>query len=307
MLQDPGHYIGDAWYYVAGDVVHAFYLVCPESVPPHTRWDIGHATSRDLVNWELHSLALTHGDAGTWSECLATGSIFRRNGRYGMAFTSHTRAETGIAWSDDLFAWSVDPALPVTSVDLRYYEANGTGKRTFPHWRDPFAFEHDQSWYQLVCATNPKAPLGARGCVGVVRYSDDRWEALPPLNVAPYCQEMECPQIVVRGGFFYLLFSTMKDFIAEPYRSREFERGLPWGGTFFMMSENLFGTYRVTDTPLILPPGLPQAPYACQWVGFHGKDYLLGTIWEEGSLSYIDNPYPIEFTESGVHCLQSGR
>lgn len=300
MLKHPSHYVGDVWFYIENEIAHAFYLVCPESVPPHTRWDIGHATSRDLIQWELHPIVLSHGAAGAYDECLATGSVFRKEGRYGMTFTSHTLAETGLAWSDNLFDWTVDSVFPTTAVDLRYYEANGSGKRTFRHWRDPFILHHQDRWYQFVCASNPLAPLGARGTVGVSVWTGENWDAQPPLDVEPFCQEMECPQIVVREGVYYLLFSTMADFIADSYRKQSACANLPWGGTFVMTSENLLGPYCIAPSPLILPATLNPHPYACQLVSFKGHDYLLGTIWPEGGLSYISDPCPVRFTPTGI-------
>ncbi len=168
MLKHPAHHIGDGWFYAEGDLVHAFYLVCPETVPRYSNWDIGHATSRDLINWEIHPLALQHGPDGAWDSRLATGSVFSRDGRFGMAFTSHVKEETGIAWSDDLFTWKMDPVIPTTEADLRYYEPNGSGKRKFRHWRDPFVLQHEGEWYTFLCASDPNAPEGARGTVGVV-------------------------------------------------------------------------------------------------------------------------------------------
>ena len=40
MLKDPGSHIGDAWYYIEGDVCHCFYLTCPDTQPRHHCWDI---------------------------------------------------------------------------------------------------------------------------------------------------------------------------------------------------------------------------------------------------------------------------
>lgn len=303
MLKHPEHRVGDAWFYVEQDLVHAYYLVCPESVEPHTFWDIGHATSRDLIHWELHPLALRHGEKDAWNERLATGSIFRKDGRYGMAFTSHARAETGLAWSDDLFEWTMDPVFPTTTADLAFYEPIGTGKRTFRHWRDPFVFEENGEWYQFVCASDPKAPLGARGAVGVAVLNGNQWEIRPPLKVEPFCEEMECPQIVKRHGLYYLLFSTMADFVLPRYHPSKAYDKFPWGGTFHMMSDSLLGPYHVPELPLIIPGSVQPSPYACQWVGFKGRDYLLGTIWVEGEISYLSDPYLIQFTPFGIEMV----
>ena len=59
MFRLYGHSIGDAWYYEAGDAVHMYFLAKPEAGA--VGWDIGHAATRDLVDWEFLGLALTRG------------------------------------------------------------------------------------------------------------------------------------------------------------------------------------------------------------------------------------------------------
>ena len=105
MFRLNGHSIGDAWYYEAGDAVHMYFLTKPEAGA--VGWDIGHATTRDLVNWEFLGLALTRGAPGSWDDkSLATGSVVLRDGRYWMAFTGHKMDEplfvqrVGMAVSD---------------------------------------------------------------------------------------------------------------------------------------------------------------------------------------------------------------
>lgn len=298
MLKHTDHHVGDVWFYIEGDLAHAFYLVCPHATPPHTHWDIGHATSRDLINWEIHPLALRQGDAGSWDECLATGCVFRMNDQYAMAFTSHLKAETGLAWSRDLYAWAKDPVFPITRVDARFYELNGTGERTFRHWRDPFVLNHNGEWYQFVCASTPSAPAGGRGSVGVALLKNAQWEIQPPLNLEPFCQEMECPQIYVRGKYYYLVFSTFERFITAQQQEK-FGADKLGSGTFVMVADNLLGPYHVTSQPRLLPLSLEKQPYGCQLVNFKGRDYCLGTIWESAT-SYISDPYPVEYSSSGI-------
>ena len=65
MLIHPGYHIGDSWYTIADDTIHCYYLTCPDSIERHTAWDIGHATSRNLVDWDIQPLALRKGPPGT--------------------------------------------------------------------------------------------------------------------------------------------------------------------------------------------------------------------------------------------------
>jgi len=36
MLIYPGNHLGDTWYYVKDDLIHCFYLTCPDNVARHT-------------------------------------------------------------------------------------------------------------------------------------------------------------------------------------------------------------------------------------------------------------------------------
>lgn len=143
MLVHPGNHIGDSWYYIDGETVHCFYLTCPDNIERHTAWDIGHATSRDLVTWQLHDPVLRKGDPGTYDGiCPATGSVLRFRGRYWMAYTgnwSGPEPTVAIAVSDDLFNWEKLPENPVTRIDPRYYDdIPRRPPRDWLHWRDPF-------------------------------------------------------------------------------------------------------------------------------------------------------------------------
>ena len=147
MFSLEGRWIGDAWYYEADDAVHMYFLTRPGE--SEAGLDIGHAVSRDLVDWEYLGLALTRGAPGSWDDRnLATGSVIRRRGRYWMAFTGHKEGESlfvqrvGMAVSDDLVRWEKLPGNPTSEADPAHYEQVSTGQRTLTHWRDPFLLGH---------------------------------------------------------------------------------------------------------------------------------------------------------------------
>jgi beta-fructofuranosidase len=109
MLRHKNNFIGDTWYYVNEDTVHCYYLTCPTTVERHTAWDIGHAVSKDLINWTDHQIVLRRGKLGDWDDtCLATGSVIKHEGRFWMAYTAKwdkPDVAVGIAVSDDLYHW----------------------------------------------------------------------------------------------------------------------------------------------------------------------------------------------------------
>ena len=194
MFRLNGHSIGDAWYYEAGDAVHMYFLTRPEAGA--VGWDIGHATTRDLVNWEFLGLALTRGAPGSWDDkSLATGSVVLRDDRYWMAFTGHKIDEplfvqrVGMAVSDDLVRWEKLPENPTSEADPAYYELVSTGERTLTHWRDPFLLDTGEEVVQYVCARRTDGDIFSRGTVGLARSGDmHNWGDPAAVGARPNCR-----------------------------------------------------------------------------------------------------------------------
>jgi beta-fructofuranosidase len=299
MLTHYGNQIGDSWFYVKGDITHCYYLTSPEHVKRHTYWDIGHAVSRNLVDWEILGIALQMSPRGKWDESLATGSVIRWQGQYWMAYTSHATAQTGVAVSDDLEHWQRISDYPKTSLDPRYYEETGSGKRKLKNWRDPFLFEYSGQVYQLVCASLNRGAADARGTVGVARTRDmENWEVLPPLEVELVAQELECPQIYAAAGRYYLLFSTGTDLFSADFLSRHNSAELGYAA-YSMIGPSPLGPFHITGNGRVLPPDYSIQPYAAQIVWHEKKAYLLGTIFYQGTHRICD-PVPVEFTPEGI-------
>ena len=292
MLVHPGNHIGDSWYHVSGDVAHCFYLTCPDNVERHTAWDIAHATSRDLANWELHGIVLERGADDEWDgDCLATGSVLKVGPRYWMAYTgrwSEPRVATGLAVSDDLHRWKKAEFNPITTIDPRFYEPIGTGSRRMAHWRDPFLFQHDGYVYQYVCASRP-GPDEGRGTLGVARTRDMTvWDVLPPPELDPVAEELECPQIRKIGDRYFLVFSAFPDLFAPRWRAEFGDHLRP--GTYAMVGPSPFGPFHLRHPAPIVPEDHDVHPYAGQLVEFRGRWYLLGTVWDDEAFDYICDP-----------------
>ncbi len=301
MLHLPGKLIGDAWFYPEGDVVHAFFLTCDDHLERHEHWDIGHAVSRDLVTWSDLGIALAKGGTDDWDHNLATGSILRRGGRYWMAYTGHSNAQIGMASSDDLHHWQRCDGNPVTSLDRRFYESVGSGHRPMIHWRDPCLFEHEGYVYHYVCASRDAGPADRRGTLGLARTSDLRhWTVLPPPDVEVFCEELECPQLVRRGEMCYLLFSSQPQFFPEDVRSRLPEVAAV-SATYCMIADSPLGPFRFASTGPILPIDRPNQPYACQVVEHQGRDYLLGTLHDDGGT--LSDPIEVRFDATGCRAI----
>ena len=119
------HWIWDSWIADDGDRYHLFFLKAPSALGDpdlrHTSARIGHASSLDLVEWEVHADALGPYQRGFDDLALWTGSVARGDdGVWRLYYTAiNTEGRDvrdqriGMAESDDLHTWrrAVDQPL----------------------------------------------------------------------------------------------------------------------------------------------------------------------------------------------------
>lgn len=285
MFSLDGFRIGDVWPYQedGSEIVHLFFLIAPRS-DPERRWSIGHLTSRNLRDdWEFHDIALAPGKPGGFDDLgLATGSILKHNDRYYMAYTGHGKADAvrcgaaGMAVSDDLFHWERLREIPPIRPDARFYETSVTGSRDFLHWRDPFLLRDGGRFHMFLCARAKTGPVKTRGTVAHLVSDDLRgWETLPPLEMEPFCEELECPQIYRIGERYCLLFCTHRELIDPSL----FPAGqVPDGGGFVMFADRLTGPYRRIGTGKTGGDVPGKYFYAPQLLRHGGRFLLIGTL-----------------------------
>ena len=306
----PGNYIGDAWFFVdPGQQVHCFFLTAPDSLPLEERWwnwDIGHAVSPDLVNWEYIGLALTRGPGDAWdSKKLATGSVIQRDGRFWMAYTGirrddpHLVQRVGMAVSDDLVTWSKAEGNPVTQADGVIYEKIGTGERAMGHWRDPFMLDAGDRVIQYVCA---RTKSDGQGCVAVATSTDMlSWQLEQPLTVDPMTEEIEVPQVYHIDGHYYLFYATFTRIILAEFRRQHPDHEFK-NSDYSMVGPTARGPFSIHGTGDVHQKA--PNPYASQLVNFGGEWFLLGTVVQTANGAgddYITDPIAISVDETGIH------
>ena len=194
-----------------GGVYHLFYQANPLGWTWGTMvW--GHASSRDLVTWERHPLALTPGDSGPDADGCWSGCAREVGGRPAIYYTGtrgvdDQRVESICrAWgSDDLLQWTKDPANPL--VEGPPPELDGG------FHRDPFLWRDAGGWHLLLgsgTTTGDRhgrvlrydSPDATAWTYGGVFFEGPRWEDGLDLG-----EQWECPQLVVDGDTVLLLVS----------------------------------------------------------------------------------------------------
>ena len=312
MYSPDGHHVGDAWYFVdeQGEAVHMFYLTRRRGSPEPQF--VGHAVSRDLVDWEALPTALRPGAAGTWDDrMLCTGSTIRRDGRYWMAYSATSSADSpaesparvqraGMAVSDDLVNWEKLPENPTTEAGLPHYEPRPSGDRKLVHWRDPFLIDTGDEVHAVICASRSGGEVATGGTVGLMRSTDMRsWEVLPPVEHDRIAQELEVPQVHRIEGRWYLVFCTLGKLLSPEFAAR-FGDQLPGRSNFAMVGDSPLGPFHIHGTGQIVRHGLDDYFYAAQLVPFQGRWYLLATVHDDAG-ERISDPVPIRADADGLH------
>src|SRR3954451_22426476 len=171
MLRLEDAWVWDSWIADDGERYHLFFLKAPRALQDaglrHTAATIGHATSPDLVTWELHADALLP-DAKRWDDlALWTGSVARGDdGIWRLFYTALSSApghgvrdqRIGMAESADLSGWRRVGDRPLVDPDPRWYQTLDEDPGASDTWRDPFVFKDvgGDGWHMLI-------PARARG------------------------------------------------------------------------------------------------------------------------------------------------
>ncbi len=207
---------------------HVFYLRGPIG---ENAVDVGHATSPDLVHWELLDPVLPV-EPGTWDAraIWAPQIIQLPSGMYLMYYTGLNRVlsqQTGIAYSFDLYNWEKIP-WPVYHPDPSWALWS---EEAWANGRDPFVFEHDGLYYQLLTAST----LANRGAIACAVSNDYyNWQDIGPLHIHENWHVLESVQCFEHNDFWYLFFTEEQV-----------------NGTSYMMSDSLFGDWDGTTATLI--------------------------------------------------------
>lgn len=265
--------IGDITVIIHNGIYHLFHLI----IPNHDY--IAHAVSADGISWKRVKNALFVGDPGDWDDdMLWTMHVCEVGNKFEMYYTGLQRKDRGVisrigfAQSDDLIEWQKNQKhiFPIEPKGI-FYETATANPRTWLSFRDPFRFEHRGDVYLLLDARTIAGPISRRGCVGLIKITNDEVELMPPLLYPLVYDDIECPCVFELHGRFYLLGSIREDikvrywfapdFLGE-YHSFHNDVILPQGNYAarivqdgpHLLVYNFFFTYGKIDSLRVLPP-----------------------------------------------------
>lgn len=265
--------IGDITVIIHQGVYHLFHLI----IPNHDY--IAHAVSADGISWKRVNNAIFVGHPGEWDDdMLWTMHVCEVNGKFEMYYTGLQRRDRGVisriglAESTDLIDWKKNRKniFPIEPKGI-YYETSSTNPRTWLSFRDPFRFEYKNEVYLLMATRTIAGPVSRRGCVGIVKITDDGVELMPPLLNPMVYDDIECPCLFELKGTYYLIGSIREDIrvrywfapgFFEEYRSFQADVLLPKGNYAartvkdgeHLLIYNFFYAYGQINALRVLPP-----------------------------------------------------
>jgi beta-fructofuranosidase len=313
VLRLPDHWVWDSWIADDGERYHLFFLKAPRALREprkrHAAATVGHATSTDLANWEVHEDALGPAHASWGDLAVWTGSTVQ--GDDGVWRLYHAALSTipghgirdqriGLAESGDLFTWRRVADEPLVDPDPRWYRTLDEDPAASETWRDPFVFRDPGSdgWHMLITARAPGAPRFDDGVLGHARSADMRsWELQPPLtDPGAGFGQLEVPQVRVVGRQPLLVFSCHPEEQSGERRAR-FGHFCTW----CVPGESVTGPWDIAAArPFEAEPALYAAPLVRRRDGGWAFVGFLNTEPEGRAAFELLDPIPVELRDGAL-------
>ena len=272
---------------------HLFHLVLPN----HDY--IAHAVSDDGLHWRRVKNAIFISDPKAWDDDMlwtmhVTPDPYKEGG-WRMFYTGLCMEErgriqrVGLARSEDLFNWEKDTSgsYPLEVTDT-YYEHSLDQGRHWVSFRDPFCFQENGESHLLVAARVKEGPIIRRGCVALVRETEENhFEFCPPLFHPRRYDDIEVPNLVKIDGRYFLIGSIREDIKVHYWYADEFQ------GPYRNFADNVL---------------MPQGSYAAR-VARDGDRWLVWNFFfkglEEIGKQLLAPPKELAVDENGELRLKS--
>ena len=169
---------------------------------------IGHATSTDLIHWDIHTpvLSISPDDFGSYQ--VWSPAVIEDGGRFWMLYTGvneNVAQAACLAVSDDLYHFEKYRGNPV-------YVPGEWGNWDSSRWsdcRDSFVLKHDGIFYQYVFVTRPTADGGREPATGIVSSTDMvHWKEEGTFRMPSCSFAAESPFVVRHGENWYFFYTN---------------------------------------------------------------------------------------------------
>ena len=211
MFTEPGLALVDHSFVEKDGCMHVFYNRGFIGFEWDTRYvdTIGHAVSRDLVNWEIKPPCLTAKRGGPDDYQVWSPGVVERNGVYYMYYTGvniHVAQTICLATSRDLNHWEKYENNPVVLP--------GTwGEWHADHWsdcRDSMVFvDDDGTAYMYYCTSRKRAEGGMEPALGIASSRDMfHWQDEGAYTFDICDISLESPYVMKRNGRYYLFYTN---------------------------------------------------------------------------------------------------
>lgn len=316
MLSLEYKWIWDFWLAREGADWHVYFLQADKSLGDpglrHRNVSLGHATSRDLVNWTplgtcfVPAVGPSFDDFTTW-----TGSVIKApDGLSHLFYTGTCRAEDGMkqrighATSADMHNWlRVDDGLilDISGPDYEEY--------TPDHWhdramRDPWVIKDPDGDGYLMFFTARIPGISepnAGGSIGFATSPDlHNWSLQPPIYRGGSFGQMEVPQVFEHDGYWYCLFCTAAEHYSKTYL--ETYPGEPVCGTHYLIANHPRGPWKVAPGPF-LDGAQPCRRYAGKIIKQDGELMFLGFLHDGDNgefIGAISDPVLVKIDADGL-------
>ncbi len=204
--------LGDVEVIYHNDTIHLFHLC----LPSHDK--VAHLISTDGIRWKELEPAIATGNPGEFDDDMIwTMGITKYKDKFYMHYTGLSSTEsgrvqrTGLAVSDDLIHWRKVSNKPVIAP-AKPYERKLRERQVAVSWRDPKIYYENGRFYCLICAREDAGPFLYRGSAGL-GISDDliHWKIEKPILAPREYYDLECPQLIKIGKWYYILAGIMED------------------------------------------------------------------------------------------------
>jgi beta-fructofuranosidase len=304
VLKYQDRYVWDHWMYDDGEDFHIFYLQAPRltknASERHLNASIGHATSKDLKNWNEIGTALQKSQPGSWDDVATwTGSVIRnpKTDEYFLFYTGVHKSNEGlvqaigVATSLDLTTWKKLGEKPIAQADPEYYECQENGAR-HTDFRDPWVFfdQRDNNWHMLITATSKTDKnIKTRGVVGhAISENLLDWKVLPPLAQSTGFGQVEVIQVIKVAEKYFGIFCCGADYIED--KPKHFV-----AGTYLVPMDSATGPFHFDKVDIINAPNIYAGRAVLDRSGQLNLIGFLTADHDSDAPCEISDPIPLSF------------